>query len=398
MRTPVPASPVSARPVSARSTGMLLTQLAAAGLLAMIVSGCREDKATATGQGTAAPPVVGVTAVTRKDLAVGASFVGRVAALDAVDVRARVSGFLGRRMFEEGRDIRAADLLFVIEPATYQAQLEQARANVARAEADAANAAVQLQRALELSRNRNISEATVDERRADDAMAKATVLQQKAALKQAEISLGYTEVRSPIAGRIGRARYTEGALVGPESGPLVSVVRQDPVSVTFPITQRELLAFRRGDGAEGRGPSEMVVRLILADGKPYPQAGRIDFLDVRVDQGTDTQILRAIFPNPDRLLVDGQSVSVSVEREVPEAMLVVPQAALQTDQSGPFVLVVGEDRKVAVRRVTLGQGLRGEVVVRSGLSAGEQVVVQGIQKARPGQPVEPSPIPGPAGA
>ncbi|CAO3424455.1 efflux RND transporter periplasmic adaptor subunit [Azospirillum doebereinerae] len=393
--SPAKRSPVERSPAERSPTGSLL----AAGLLAgVLLSGCQQKEAAQT-KPAAAPTAVGVASVARKDVAVGADFVGRVAAVDTVDIRARVTGFLQEKRVADGQDVREGDLLFVIEKAPYEAQAAQVQANVTRAEADAKNAALQLQRALELVKGENIAQSRVDDRRAEDAMAQATILQQKAALQQAEINLGYTEIHAPFTGRIGATRFSKGSLVAPDSGPLATMVSQDPIHVTFPVSQREMLAFKRRAAEDPAKNGRVVVRLKMSDGSVYAHPGSVDFLDIRVDAGTDTLTVRAAFPNPDRLLVDGQFVSVFVEQEKPEPALTVPQAAIQADQAGTYLLVVGTDKTVEVRRVTLGQGRSsGEAVVQQGVQAGEMVIVQGIQKVRPGQAVEPSPVSPKSGA
>jgi membrane fusion protein, multidrug efflux system len=202
------------------------------------------------------------------------------------------------------------------------------------------------------------------------------------------LDLSYTEIKAPLAGRVGRAKYSVGDLVGPESGPLAAIVAQDPVYVTFPVTQRQLLEIRRRAAAESTDQRDVVIRLRLADGSAYPQTGRLDFVDVRVDPGTDTVQVRAGMPNPDRLLIDGQLVTAVVETAKPEQALVIPQQALQADQAGMFVLVVDAEDKVQVRRVTIGAKLEAEVVVATGLAVGDRVIVEGAQKVRPQQVVQ----------
>ncbi len=364
-----------------------------------LLVGCQKKESGQSKQAAAPPVAVGVAAVERKSVAAGSDFVGRVVAIDSVDIRARVAGFLEQTLFTDGQEVHEGDLLFVIEKAPYEAQAAQVQANVERAEADATNASFQLQRAIELVKNRNVSESTLDDRRAGDAMARATVTQQKAAALQANINLGYTEIRAPINGRISRARYTKGSLVGPEAGPLATVVSQDPIYVTFPVSQREILAFKQRVANKQAEAGQVIVHLKMSDNSTYPLPGKINFLDVRVDQGTDTLTVRAEFPNPQRLLVDGQFVSVLVEQEHGEPALVVPQTAVQVDQAGAFVLVVGADRKVEVRRITLGDSRSsGESVVQQGVKADEMIIVQGIQKVRPGQVVEPTPVSQKSGA
>jgi membrane fusion protein (multidrug efflux system) len=344
--------------------------------------GCEQQTETQAPEAAAAPSVA-VVSVQPTEVTPGLGFNGRVVAVDAVQLRARVTGFLEKRQFEEGADVQPGDLLFAIDKAPYHAVVEQREAELARAEANRANTAVQLQRGEELVKNKNIPEAEVDQRRAADQMAAAQILEAQAALERARIDLGYTEIRAPIAGRIGRAAFSVGNLVGPDSGVLATIVSQDPIYVTFPVSQRELLAHR---GERG----EPVVRAILPDGTVYPHPGKLNFLDVQVDPGTDTLTIRAELPNPDRVLVDGQFAGVRVERGEPEQVLTVPQASVQLDQSGPYVLVGGGDDKVEARRITLGAPNSAQVVVRTGLKPGDRVIVDGIQKVRLGVTVRAS--------
>ena len=353
-----------------------------AGLLGVVLlAGCGEKTANQAPAANAPPPAVTVVTTRLADITPTFGFNGRVVAEDKVDLRARVSGFLEKREFKEGADVKAGELLFVIEKDTYQAVVDQRRAEVARAEADRANTAVALQRGLELVKNKNIPQAEVDQRRAADEMAAASILEAQAALKQAEIDLGYTDITAPIAGRIGRASVSIGNLVGPDSGVLATIVSQDPIYVTFPVSQRQLLEYKREQSGSGQPP---VVRVGLPDDTLYRHPGSLNFLDVQVDQGTDTVTVRAALPNPDRVLVDGQFVSVRVEAGTPERQIAIPQAALQVDQAGPYVLVVDGDDKVAARRVKLGQSEGTQAVIEEGLKEGERVIVEGIQKVRPG--------------
>jgi membrane fusion protein (multidrug efflux system) len=340
-----------------------------------------------------APPAVSVIAVQKKDVAPASAFVGRIVATDKVELRARVQGFLQKRLFTEGQDVKSGDLLFIIEPEPFQAAVTQAEADLASAEADAQNAKVQLARADELLKKHDIPAATRDDRAAAAAMANARVKERKAGLEVAKINLTYTEIRAPVAGRIGLSKYSEGNLVGPDSGTIAVIVSQDPVYVTFPVSQRELLEAHRKMSAAGTDSSSLVVRLKLPDGTDYPHSGKVNFLDVQVDQGTDTATVRAEFPNPERILVDGGFVNVTVERGTSTPSLVIPQSALQVDQAGPFALVVNGENKVEVHRLTLGRAAGDEMIVEEGLKEGDLVIVEGIQKVRPGSLVEPSRVP-----
>jgi membrane fusion protein, multidrug efflux system len=361
-------------------------------LLALAVLAACDEAAEVPTTAGAAPPPPAVTVLTVQPTAItpGVQFNGRVVAVDTVDLRARVTGFLEQRLFEEGADVDAGNLLFVIEKDPYQAVVEQRQAELASAEANRANTAVQLQRGEELVKNGNIPKSEVDLRRAQDLMAAASIQEAQAALEQAQINLGYTDIYAPLAGRIGRADLSIGNLVGPDSGVLATIVSQDPIYVTFPVSQRQLLDYRRQRGDTGADP---VVRATLPDGTLYQHPGKLNFLDVQVDPGTDTVAVRAELPNPDRILVDGQFVGVRVEAGEPEQVLAIPQASVQVDQAGPYVLVVGADDKVAAQRVTLGAGEGAQVVVQSGLEAGDKVIVEGIQKARPGMAVAASDAP-----
>jgi membrane fusion protein, multidrug efflux system len=358
------------------------------GLAALLLAACGEQAETAA-PAAAAPPAVTVITLQPTEITPGVTFNGRVVAVDTVDLRARVTGFLQERRFEEGADVEAGDLLFVIEKDPYQAVVAQRQAELASAQANKANTAAQLQRGEELVKNGNIPRSEVDLRRAQDLMAEAAIQEAQAALEQAQINLSYTDIYAAIDGRIGRADLSVGNLVGPESGVLATIVSQDPIFVTFPVSQRQLMEYRREHGDEG----PPVVRVTLPDGTLYDQPGQLDFLDVQVDPGTDTVTVRAELANPERLLVDGQFVGVRVEAGEPVAVLAVPQAALQVDQAGPYVLVVGEGDQVEARRVTLGETEGARAVVQEGLKEGERVIVEGIQKVRPGMTVATSEAP-----
>jgi membrane fusion protein (multidrug efflux system) len=355
-----------------------------------LLAGCGAETAREPGATGPPPAVVVVTAETRP-VDEQSQFVGRVVAVDKVELRARVEGFLKERGFTEGEQVAVGDVLFQIEPDQYESVVRQRQADVAKAEADAENADAQLARGEELLKSKNISQAQVDELRAAAGIADASIAQAKAALAAAELDLGYTQVTAPIAGRIGLARYTVGNLVGPASGPLATIVSRDPIYVQFPLTQRELLAAKRDVQEKGGDPSKVVVRVRLPDGSRYDQPGHLNFVDVTTDQGTDTVTLRAEFPNPDGILVDGQYVGVTAQAGEPRSAIVIPQAALQVDQQGVFVMVVDEEKKAQVRRVETGQQIGPDVVVTEGLQEGELVITEGVQKVRPGQVVSATP-------
>jgi membrane fusion protein (multidrug efflux system) len=318
-------------------------------------------------------------------------FVGRVAAIDTVDLRARVTGFLERgsssnprALFIEGADVKEGDLLYLIEQPPFQAQVAAAKAQVAQAEANLAEANATLQRVQEAVKSGAVSQQELDQAVAAAQEGQAQVLVAKAQLQTAEINLGYTEVYAPISGKIGMTTFTFGNLVGPNSGVLATIVSLDPIYVTFPVSAAVIAQVQDDDSGMLPPPNSFVVRIQFPDGTVYPQPGRIDFLSNQVDQSTDTLMVRAVFPNPRRILVDGQFITVTVETATPETALVVPQPAVQTDQAGSYVFVVGSDNKVEQRRVTLGSNQGTDVLVQGGLKEGEKVIVQGLQKVRPG--------------
>lgn len=348
----------------------------------------------ATAQRSAPPPAVSVAKVERHLVTETGDFIGRVTAIDKVDIVARVPGFIEERKFVEGQQVKKGDLLFRIEQATYQAAVEQQRANLAKAKATEVNAKIQLERGKELVRNQNISQATLDQRAADAAAAQAGVMEAQALLNQAEINLGYTEIRSAIDGRIGLASFTEGNLVQPSSGKLATVVRQDPIYVIFQVSERDVLDYKQRRAEANDKNPHVTVHIKLPNGRPYAHAGVSNFLDVQVDPNTDTVAVRAEVPNPDNILVPSGIVGVTVERGAPKSALLVPQAAVQLDQAGRYVLVVDQTNKVEQRRITTGIELGRNIVVTDGLREGELIIVEGIQKVRTGQVVAATILPG----
>ena len=356
----------------------------------LLLSACGE--ADQTPAAAPPPPAVSVVEVEPQDVTPSSQFVGRVVAIDQVDLRARVQGFLEQRLFTEGQKVEKGDLLYVIEQPPFQAQVEEAAADVARAEASVAETKATLERVQEASGSGAVSKQEVDQALANDQRAQAEVLAAKAQLEIAKLNLSYTEISAPIDGRIGFTNYTVGNLVGPDSGTLATIVSDDPIYVTFPVSSRVILEARQQAIAAGK-PNEFVVRAQLPDGTTYGHPGKVNFLNIEADQTTDTITVRAEFPNPEGLLVDGGFVNVAVERAKPEERLVVPQAALQLDQAGAYVLVVDGQDQVEQRRVQTGQAFAGNLVVQSGLQAGERVIVEGIQKVRPGMKVQANVVP-----
>jgi membrane fusion protein (multidrug efflux system) len=342
----------------------------------------------------APPPAVLVQPAILKPIASQAEFIGRAAAVDKVELRARVKGFLGPRKFSDGDEVKKGQVLFTIEPEPYQAAVDQKIAQRDAARAALTNAELQLKRAAELLRTNTGTQVTYDQRLSEQLQAKAQLEDANAQVRDAEIQLSYTEIKSPIDGRIGRASASPGNIVGPDSGVLATVVSENPIRVLFPVTQRELLEARRDSSAS----DPPIVRVRLADGTLYKEKGKLDFIDVTVDPKTDGQIVRATFDNKDSTLTDGQTVRVVIEDANAPSVVAIPQAAIAIDQAGSYVYVINDKNVAEQRRVKTGVSRDGMVAVTEGLKAGEKVIIQGQQRVRPGMTVTPTVAPPAAAA
>jgi membrane fusion protein (multidrug efflux system) len=336
------------------------------------------------------PVPVGVVTAEKQSIARTAEFVGRIDAVERVDLRARVTGYLDAVLFKEGTLVRQGDPLFRIDQVPFQASVQQAQGALLRAQAEHTNATLQAERAQELVRTNVTSIAERDRRVAEQQAAQGNVVTSDANLRTAQINLGYAEIDAPITGIIGKTNVTKGNLVGPDSGVLTTLVSEDPMYVTFPVSQREFLTVKRSEVASS--DRKVAVTIRFSDGSVYDKPGVVNFLDVKVDRTTDTVLVRATLPNPDGLLIDGQLVRVTIQSDKPEERVLVPQAALLVDQQGPYVFIVN-DGKAEIRRVTV-QGEKGvDAILAQGLSGGEQVVAQGMESLRPGATVTATPVP-----
>jgi len=357
--------------------------------------------------GPAGPPPVGVLVAARQPVTESTEFVGRIEAVDQVALVARVTGFLQERLFTEGQEVRQGQVLFRLERAPFEAEMARAQAQVAAADAELANANIALARARDLVRTAAGTQVRVDDATAAQRSAQASLLGAQAQLRVTQINLSYTEIAAPIAGKIGRSAFSVGAVVGPNAGPLATIVSQDPMRVSFPVSLR--LGGELRDRYASRGGAQAVtVRIRMASGEVYGQAGQIDFIDPQVDRNTDTLLVRARIANPplgqnsstagsvDRALIDGMFVTALVEGTEPVQAVVIPRAAVLQDQQGYFVFVVGAENRAMRRNVTLGRAIAERVAIERGLEGGEQVVVEGVQRVRPNQPVQPAPAAAPA--
>ena len=337
-----------------------------------------------------APAVVpvGTVQAEHKPIAKTKNFVGRVEAINKVEVHARVTGYLEDVQFKEGELVKEGQHLYHIEKDLFQAAVDQAAGELADDKAKKLLTAVEYQRAETLAKTSAGTLEARDKALTADRHADAEILIAQGKLDTANINLGYTDIVSPIAGKIGRTNVTKGNVVSPQSGTLTTIVSQDPMYVLFPVSQADI-SHARDSGLDIGG---IKVNLRFADGKTYGSVGKIDFIDVTVDRATDTVQARAVFSNPSGALIDGQLWEVNLEAGKAEEQVVVPQAALLTDQQGVYVFIV-EDGKVAIRRIKTGGASGEDIIVSDGLSGNELVVVQGLESLRPGMAVRATPVP-----
>jgi membrane fusion protein (multidrug efflux system) len=383
-----------------------LLQLSAVSLgAALLLVGCGgDDKAAAAGGGMSQmpPPEVAVVVIQKGALPLSADLPGRVEAARTSEVRARVSGIVLKREFREGSEVKAGQVLFRIDPAPYQAALDSAKAQVAKAEANAANTKAAESRANSLIGSKMISQQDYDSAIAAARGSQADVMAAKAALETARLNLSYATVTAPISGRIGRALVTEGALVGQgEATPLALIQQVDSVYVNFSEPSAVVLKLRQASDAgrlKGLAGEQTPVGVIMEDGSDYPHKGHLLFSDLAVDPATGSVTLRGEVPNPERLLLPGMFVRVKLALGVAQEAITVPQRAVMRTPQGASVMVVGADGKVAVQPIKTDIAQGDSWVVTDGLRGGEQVIVDGLQKVKPGSPAKAVPADQPAAA
>ncbi|GAA3974595.1 efflux RND transporter periplasmic adaptor subunit [Allohahella marinimesophila] len=359
-------------------------------LAVMLVAACGEKEEA---QPSPPPPAVEVLSLEAQPVSNIVELPGRVEAVEMAEVRARVDGIVKERLYEEGTRVDAGEKLFQIDPRQMQAELNAAEAMLARARATARSAAQDVERYDGLVEKQAISEQEFDTAQARLRTAQADVAEAEAALEAVKLNLGYTSVESPISGVAGRAEVTVGALVkAGEATLMTSVEKLDPVYVNFSQASADLLALR-ADIASGEldlpDGSRVEVRLLLENGSEYPHPGYVDFLAMSIDESTGTVAARAQVPNPDRALLPGQFVRTKIYAGKRVDGLVVPQRSVIMTNSGASVMLVDKDDKAESREVSLGNMQNGNWVVQDGLEAGDRIIVEGWQDARPGEPVRP---------
>ena len=391
----------SGTPQLRAATTRRVLSLAAISAAVLLVSACGKADGQSAGAGGPKPPPVevGVVTATPGDVGLITELPGRVEASRVARVRARAAGILQQRVFTEGSDVKAGQVLFRIDPAPYAAAAESARASLAKAQANLAQASAQAERYRPLVAANAISKQDFVNAEAAEKQAQADVAAAKAAVRTADINLGYASVTAPISGRIGRALVTEGALVGQGEATALAVVQQiDPVYVNFTQSAADVLQLRRamesGQFKRAGGGQGASVKLVLSDGSEYAQAGKLLFTDLSVDPTTGQVTLRAEVPNPKGELLPGLYLRGRIEQAQASNAITLPQQAVTRTQQGDTVSVVGEDGKVSQRTVKISAAQNNRWVVLDGLKAGEKVMVDGFQKLQmlpPGTPVKPVP-------
>ena len=367
--------------------------------LAVVPSGSTAVRA----QGAPPPPAVGVVKAAKQPITQTNEFIGRVQAINRVDVVARVTAFVDKVAFKDGAEVKRGDVLYQLERGPFEADLDAKKAVAQQFDAQLTNANVALDRAQTLLKSQAGAQATVDSALASQKALAAQLLGAQASVKTSEINLGYTTIAAPVDGKIGRTAITPGNVVNPGSGVLTTIVSQDPMYVVFPASVRTLLDLR--SRYAGKGFDAVVIRIKLPDGRSYAQQGKLTFVDNTVQTGTDTIILRGTIPNPlltgaeagqsGRELSDNEFVTVYLEGAEPIQVLVVPRAAILSDQRGDYVYTLDAANKAHRTDVKLGQSTPTVASVISGLNEGDTVIAEGLQRVRPDQPVSPGPMSGP---
>jgi len=354
------------------------------------------------------PPAVGVARAERTPIIETNEFIGRIESINKVALVARVTAFLDKRAFVEGSEVKTGDLLYQLEPGPFKADMDAKEAALAQANALLTNATITRARAQALLNTVAGQRSNYDTALATERSDQAQVLAAQANLEASQINFSYTQIKSPIDGKISRTAVTEGNVVSPTSGTLATIVSQDPMYVVFPMSSRSAMDLRQRYA--GQGFNAVRVKIRLPTGDIYKQDGKLDYIDPTISSNTDTLIARAEIPNPirgdaktvetgNRPLIDGEFVQVLVQGLTPIEVLGVPRAAVLSDQQGDYVFTVDADDKVQQTRVTLGQSTPTTAAVIKGLEEGQLVVVDGVQRVKPGIKVIPGPAsPGPPGA
>lgn len=351
-------------------------------LIAPIAAFAQEQKAA-----PAPAPAVSVVKAEMKSLSDSASYTGRVEATNKVDILARVDGFINSIEFADGAKVKTDEVLIKIEPEAYEAAITQIDGQIKSAEAKKTLADIELNRQQILLSKGDVAEKVVQEAEAQQGQIDGEVQQLQGSLQVAKLNLSYTEIKAPFDGRVGLTDLSVGAYVSTNSGVLFTLSSVDPINVTFPVTDAELIDFQDRRSAQ-KGKNPLQLSLTLANGDVYKKLGTVGVVDTQVQAGTDSIMVRAVFPNPDGALLDGQLVEVTVTASSDEKSLVIPVQSLQRDQKGYFVLTVGSDNKVVKTDISVDHISGTDAVLSDGLSEGDSVITEGAQKVRVGMVVD----------
>ena len=369
--------------------------MAAASVLAVgfILGGC--------GKKTTGPPniipEVAVVTIQSKQVVITTELAGRTSANLVAEVRPQVSGIIQERLFTEGADVKAGQTLFKIDPAIYWSALDNAKAALARSEANLSAIQLKANRLRELLAEKAVSQQDCDDAAAALKQVQADIQYGQATVETARINLKYTSITAPISGRIGKSNVTEGSLVTAQQPTVLATIqRLDPMYVDVPQSTAEVLRLRRGL-KEGRldqnGENQKKVKLVMEDGTAYPLEGTLQFRDVTVDPTTGSVVLRIVFPNPNGILLPGMFVRAIVQEGVNNQAILIPQQAVSRDPRGnPLTLIVDAQSNVQIRMLTLDRAIGDQWLVSSGLAPGERVIIEGMQKVKPGAPVKAVPF------
>lgn len=369
------------QPISLIATLILIT------FLGISTTGCEQEPITQE------PPAVIVTTVKEDKIFHSIDLVGRTEASEDVNIRSRVEGTLLERHFNEGDEVTKDQLLFTLDPAPYQAVVDQSQSEIDRLQAILDEATINFDRGERLVKKGTISQSQMDELTSKKIQAESALKGAQAQLEKAALNLSYTKITAPITGRIGKSLLSLGDLVTPNQDTLATIVKLDPIYVNFQVNEKAFVDFQeeaRKRISAGQEEPSVVPQLRLSNDKMYPHDGQLDFMDNRVDQATGTIKIRAVFPNDNKMLLPGQYVTLILRQKTPQQALLVPQASVQENQQGKFVLVVNSEKVVEARPVKLGQRVKTRWEVIDGLNPGETIITEGIQKVKIGGKVKPT--------
>ncbi|RDH45476.1 efflux RND transporter periplasmic adaptor subunit [Zooshikella ganghwensis] len=369
------------QPISLIATLILIT------FLGISTTGCEQEPITQE------PPAVIVTTVKEDKIFHSIDLVGRTEASEDVNIRSRVEGTLLERHFNEGDEVTKDQLLFTLDPAPYQAVVDQSQSEIDRLQAILDEATINFDRGERLVKKGTISQSQMDELTSKKIQAESALKGAQAQLEKAALNLSYTKITAPITGRIGKSLLSLGDLITPNQDTLTTIVKLDPIYVNFQVNEKAFVDFQeeaRKRISAGQEEPSVVPQLRLSNDKMYPHDGQLDFMDNRVDQATGTIKIRAVFPNDNKMLLPGQYVTLILRQKTPQQALLVPQASVQENQQGKFVLVVNSEKVVEARPVKLGQRVKTRWEVIDGLSPGETIITEGIQKVKIGGKVKPT--------